>query len=127
MSTTSNLEVALSYSLSASSLLFKVRTESFMQRGANLQYLSAFPGEAEFLYPPLTFCRPTGRKAEVKVNLEQVSCRSPGSPGVLTKFRESSDVITMLRSRRSSSNVKETKPDRIVAITIYEIEPIFAS
>ena len=26
----------------------------------NLQYLSAFPAEAEVLFPPLTFLRPTG-------------------------------------------------------------------
>ena len=29
-------------------------------RGADLQYLSAFPAEAEVLFPPLTFLRPTG-------------------------------------------------------------------
>ena len=31
-----------------------------MDRGADLQYLSAFPAEAEVLFPPLTFLRPTG-------------------------------------------------------------------
>ena len=29
--------------------------------GADVQWLSAFPGEAEILYPPLTYLKPTGR------------------------------------------------------------------
>ena len=51
-----------SHSMSESSLLFKIKTKSFMQRGADLQYLSAFPAEKELLYPPLTFLKPTGWK-----------------------------------------------------------------
>ena len=65
LSTTSDIRVAVRYSTSASSLLFKLATRDFMQRGADLQYLSAFPGEAEVLYPPLTYLRATGRTAEV--------------------------------------------------------------
>ena len=38
-----------------------------MDRGADLSYLSAFPAEAEFLYPPLTFLAPTGQREEVSV------------------------------------------------------------
>ena len=62
MSTTTDLRVALSYSMSPCSLLFKVHTKSFLQRGADLQFLSAFPAEREILFPPLTFLRPTGKK-----------------------------------------------------------------
>ena len=29
------------------------------------RYLSAFPAEAEILFPPLTYLRPTGRKLEL--------------------------------------------------------------
>lgn len=61
MSTTSELEVAVGYALSPHSILFKIKTASFMQRGADIKFLSAFPAEAEFLYPPLTYLRPTGR------------------------------------------------------------------
>ena len=32
-----------------------------MQRGASIQFLSAFPAEEEVLYPPLTFLKPTGK------------------------------------------------------------------
>ena len=61
MSTTTNLEVAVRYSLSRQSLLLKIVSPNFMTTGAELQWLSAFPGEAEILYPPLTYLKPTGR------------------------------------------------------------------
>ena len=50
---------------SASSLLFKLSTKSFLQRGADIAFLSAFPSEGEVLLPPLTFLRPTGQKLEL--------------------------------------------------------------
>jgi hypothetical protein len=62
MSTTSDLNVAVRYSISPNSLLFKIVPSSFMSMGADVQWLSAFPGEAEILYPPLTYLRPSGRK-----------------------------------------------------------------
>ena len=55
-----NLVEGVNYAASADSILFKLQTNSFMDRGADLQYLSAFPAEAEVLFPPLTFLRPTG-------------------------------------------------------------------
>jgi hypothetical protein len=61
MSTTSDLRVAVSYALSRHSLLFKLVPPTFMSVGAELQWLSAFANEAEVLYPPLTFLKPTGR------------------------------------------------------------------
>ena len=67
MSTSSDFHVALAYSNKAEKrLLFKIKTSSFMERGADLQFLSAFPGEVEFLYPPLTFLQPTGREEYVE-------------------------------------------------------------
>jgi len=59
MSATSNLEVAVRYSASACSVLLKLETSSFRERGADLSFLSAFPGEREVLYPPLTHLAPT--------------------------------------------------------------------
>lgn len=67
MSTTSALEVAVKYSASACSVLLKLETESFRERGADLSFVSAFPAEAEVLYPPLTHLRPTGRMQKVEV------------------------------------------------------------
>ena len=66
MSTTSDLHVAAQYSITAgNSLLFKIKVPNALKLGANLQFLSAFPGEAEFLYPPLTYLQPTLRIQEL--------------------------------------------------------------
>ena len=43
------------------------QVDNFMQYGADLQWLSAFPVEAEVLYPPLTYLQPTGRTQMVTV------------------------------------------------------------
>ena len=61
MSTTTKLAVALRYAIASNSqkvLLLKFRSDSFMDRGANLAFLSAFPEEAEILFPPLTYMKP---------------------------------------------------------------------
>ena len=60
MSTTSDLKVAVQYAASEQSVLLHLHTSTFMQRGANLSFLSAFPGEAEYLFPPLTFLKMQG-------------------------------------------------------------------
>jgi hypothetical protein len=60
MSTTSDLNVAVRYCLSQKSLIFKIVSTDFMSMGADVGWLSAFPGEAEILYPPLTYLKPTG-------------------------------------------------------------------
>ena len=65
MSTTNDLSVAVRYSASQSSVLLRMVTKSFIERGADISYLSAFPGEAEVLFPPLTYLKPTGRTEEV--------------------------------------------------------------
>ncbi len=65
MSTTTDLRVAVRYALSPHSLLFKIVAPNFMSLGAELKWLSAFPGEAEVLFPPLTFLKPTGRTDRV--------------------------------------------------------------
>ena len=36
-----------------------------MGRGASIRFLSAFPAEREYLYPPLSYLQPTGRREEV--------------------------------------------------------------
>ena len=66
MSTTSTLKVALEYSEATDSLLFKLRTDGFMGRGASVRFLSAFPGEDETLFPPLTYLKPTGKRERVE-------------------------------------------------------------
>jgi hypothetical protein len=72
MSTTTDVRVAVRYSLSRHSLLLKIVAPNFMSLGAELKWLSAFPDEAEVLFPPLTFLHPTGRIDHV----ETLDCNS---------------------------------------------------
>jgi hypothetical protein len=71
MSTTTNFEIAAEYSTckdgtSKHSLIFKLVATNLLQCGADLQWVSAFPSEAEILFPPLTFLQPTGRLQEIE-------------------------------------------------------------
>ena len=59
MSTTTSLRVALEYCAGPRPLLFRVKPTSFFSSGAQLAFLSCFPEEAETLFPPLTYLRPT--------------------------------------------------------------------
>ena len=68
MSTTSSLDVAMQYSASWSCVLLRLCTRSFMERGADISYLSAFPAENEVLYPPLTYLQPTGEVERVRAS-----------------------------------------------------------
>ena len=62
MSTTAELWVSLQYALGQCgrqagniNTLLWLRTENFMDRGVDLEWLSALPHEKEYLYPPLSF------------------------------------------------------------------------
>ena len=57
MSTTSALQVAVQFSASEASVLLRLRTSSFMSRGADISFLSVFPAENECLFPPLTYLK----------------------------------------------------------------------
>ena len=39
-----------------------------MERGVDISYLSCFPAEAEHLFPPLTYLRPTGSTQAVQLS-----------------------------------------------------------
>ena len=67
MSTTTDIRVAAQYALSSESVLLRLKIDSVLARGADLQWLSAFPNEAEVLYPPLTFLQPTGRTQRISI------------------------------------------------------------
>jgi hypothetical protein len=68
MSTTLCLSTALEYSsASESAVLFRLRTSNSLTRGADVSFLSAFPGEKEILFPPLTHLRTLGT-AQVNSN-----------------------------------------------------------
>jgi len=62
MSTTTDVSVAISYAVkkeTRSALLFRFVTRNNLERGADVQWLSMFPGESEILFPPLTFLQRT--------------------------------------------------------------------
>ena len=71
MSTTTDLDVACGYALrkgkTNGALLMKIVTSNNLQRGADLTFVSMFPGESETLFPPLTFMQPTGKQQVVEV------------------------------------------------------------
>jgi hypothetical protein len=46
--------------MSANSVLLRLASSSFIKCGADISYLSAFPAESEYLYPPLSFLQSTG-------------------------------------------------------------------
>jgi hypothetical protein len=69
--------VAVQYAMSTHSLLFKVVANSFMERGADIAFLSAFPGEKEYVYPPLTYLEPTGGTATIEVEEGAAGAGSP--------------------------------------------------
>lgn len=58
MSTSTDRNIAMGFALGDCPLVFKYVTQDFMQRGADISFLSVFPEEHEVLYPPLTFLRP---------------------------------------------------------------------
>ena len=63
MSTTRAPDVAVGYAVKGAktneAVLMKLITNNNLERGADLSWLSMFPGEAEVLSPPLAFIQPT--------------------------------------------------------------------
>ncbi len=53
--------------MSDNCILFKLLTKSSMERGADLRFLSAFPGESEVLYKPLTYLQPVGLPKKIRL------------------------------------------------------------
>ena len=67
MLTTTDLSTAVHYGLSSDSLLFVLKVDNYMQMGADLQWVSCFPAEAEVVFPPLTYLQPTGSTQTVSL------------------------------------------------------------
>ena len=68
MSTTTNFEVAVRFATAKGGktpLLFKYTTDSFVNRGADISFLSVYPEEREVLFPPLTYLKPVKVEARV--------------------------------------------------------------
>jgi len=71
---TANLKVALKYSQEGdSSVLLWLRTQSFMDRGVDLTWISAFPHEREFLFSPLSYMQSVRRDEPIIVKIGGVT------------------------------------------------------
>ena len=68
---TDSKKVRTLYSKYSRALTFENVLES---RGADLQWLSAFPNESEVLFPPLTYMQPTGKMQVIKMQGYTVLC-----------------------------------------------------
>ena len=62
MSTSSIKEVVAEYAKSDQPLIFRVVSTSFLNRGADIKWLSLYAHEDEILYPPLTYLKYLGQK-----------------------------------------------------------------
>jgi len=66
MSTSEDINIAIKYGATGlQSVLIRIRTTGFMNLGAALRWLSAFPFEEELLYPPGTYLKPLRPKPHV--------------------------------------------------------------
>ena len=63
MSTTRSKQVAQAYAASRCPLLFRSSTRR-LGRGCSLAFLSVYPKEEEYLYPPLTYLQPEATSEE---------------------------------------------------------------
>jgi hypothetical protein len=70
LSTSESKDVAVNFAVSELPLVFKFETTDFTSRGADISFLSVYPGEQEALYPPLTYLR------SVKTETEDVGGKS---------------------------------------------------
>ena len=73
-SCTHDLQVAARFATSSTSMLFLVNARTFMQHGADLEFLSTAPWEREVCYPPCTYFKPTGATQEASVQIGERSC-----------------------------------------------------
>ena len=64
LSTSASKDVAVNFAVSALPLVFKFETTDFTSRGADISFLSVYPGEQEALYPPLTYLRSVKAETE---------------------------------------------------------------
>ena len=68
-STTEDLKIAVRYATnwdgrgsSKVALIFRVVVQNFMDQAPDLSFLSVFPHEKEYLYPPLSYFQPVRKE-----------------------------------------------------------------
>ena len=63
MSTSRDKTVAFKYAASVTPLVFHYKARALAQ-GVSIEFLSLYPKEKEYLYPPLTYLSPLGHAEE---------------------------------------------------------------
>lgn len=65
---TAEMWVAFKYSQGGDvATLLWLHTDNFMDRGVDVEWVSAYPHEKEYVYPPLTYMKPIRKLDNVKV------------------------------------------------------------
>jgi hypothetical protein len=76
MSFTRDVDVAVGFAAGGGhATVLRARTANAVERGADVAYLSVYPGEQESLYPPLTYLRPIDTPAPVTIVSSNVQIR----------------------------------------------------
>merc|ERR1712046_11707 len=110
--------------------IFKLDSESFINRGVDLRFCSAFPEEREYLYPPCTYLMPTHKKQRLEVR------RMPsGLSGAQWRVTRVKANAVHERLKRASEKVKEglgvspsTRSSRkqgCIFLDVIEVKPNF--
>ena len=119
MSTTAELDIALKYSQGKSghAVLLWLHSKNFMDRGVDLKWLSAFPHEAEYLYPPLSYLKPTREEPTVDLVKIPGERRRLASVHLRASLQEAWDT---LREQEVEALVVE-RPTHKSQITVYGV------
>ena len=75
MSTSREKTVALTYADSTCPLVFQYVTKGMDRPGVSLDFLSVYPNEREYVYPPMTYLQYVGQHVEGDVTVVQVMPR----------------------------------------------------
>ena len=93
MSTSTSLSVAAEYAVGTDAkvpLLFRIKVNSPMDMGADVSWLSAFPQEAEVIYPPLSFMQPEFQQKSYHI----ISSESWNPAGTLSQSYQNSGNLS---------------------------------
>ena len=132
MSTTSDPAVAVAYGQSTRSLLFKIVSKSFMTRGADITFLSAFPGEREYLFPPLVWmywsrtlgvlqsnlcCPPCPSLPRIAMRVDTLTLRCPFQTFLQPTGKKEIVKVELLDAQGSKTGAE-------VEFRVVEVEPV---
>ncbi|KAL1510688.1 hypothetical protein AB1Y20_006983 [Prymnesium parvum] len=93
MSCTNSREVALDYAVtSKAAVLFQIQ-EGFVDRGADLSWLSQYPHEREITFPPLTSLEVTGKQVEGTVLVVNLAPRRHDAPTMRDASKSSKSSV----------------------------------